>query len=245
MNTPLFRLDRAGCRYGDHVALREVTLVVEPGESLALLGPNGCGKSTLLRMLAGLHPPDAGTCRFEGREVNRESLREGAFARRLHQRVGLLFQNPSDQLFCPSVEEEILFGPLQMGLPEGEALRRLEDCLRLLDLGDLRRRAPYALSGGEQKRVALAAVLACNPGTLLLDEPFGELDPRSRRALRDLLARLGRAGKTLVAATHDLSFGEGLFHRGVVFREDHRVGADAPLETILADSKRLEDWNLL
>ncbi len=245
MNTPLFRLDRAGCRYGDHVALREVTLVVEPGESLALLGPNGCGKSTLLRMLAGLHPPDAGTCRFEGREVNRESLREGAFARRLHQRVGLLFQNPSDQLFCPSVEEEILFGPLQLGLGEEEARRRLEDCLELLHLGSLRERPPYALSGGERKRVALGAVLASNPSVLLLDEPFGELDPRGRRALRELLVRLHAAGKTLVAATHDLTLAEGLFHRGVVFREDHRMGADAPLEEILRDRERLEAWNLI
>ena len=243
--TPLFDLDRVCCAFGDRPALREVSLRVDPGESLALLGPNGSGKSTLLRLLTGLHPPESGTYRYEGREVSPRALKDGAFARRLRQRVGFLFQHPVDQLFCSSVEEEILFGPLQMGLPEGEALRRLEDCLRLLDLGDLRRRAPYALSGGEQKRVALAAVLACNPGTLLLDEPFGELDPRSRRALRDLLARLGRAGKTLVAATHDLSFGEGLFHRGVVFREDHRVGADAPLETILADTKRLEDWNLL
>ena len=118
--TPLFELDRVCCAFGDRPALREVSLRVDPGESLALLGPNGSGKSTLLRLLTGLHLPESGTYRYEGREVSPRTLKDGAFARRLRQRVGFLFQHPVDQLFCPSVEEEILFGPLQMGLPEGE-----------------------------------------------------------------------------------------------------------------------------
>lgn len=243
---PILQVEDVWYRYlGRFPALAGVSLAVYPGEFLAVLGANGSGKSTLLRLLAGLIHPERGRVRAFGVELRPETLEDAAFGPAFRARVGVLFQNPDSQLFNATVEEEIAFAPLQMGLDQGEVARRVEAMLALLDLGHLRDRPPFQLSGGEKKRVALAAVLAQGPEVLLLDEPMAGLDPRSQDHLADLLAELHRHGRTIVMATHDLDAARLLAGRVVVLGEDHRVAADGPPEAILRDTALLRAANLI
>lgn len=159
--------------------------------------------------------------------------------------MGLLFQNPDSQLFCPTVKEELAFGPLQLKLPECEVDRRVEDGLALMGIHHLRDRAPHALSAGEKKRVALASLLVLSPSVLLLDEPTAGLDPRSQSALVDLLGELAQAGLTLVTATHDMVLLPHLADRLLVLGEDHRVAREGPAKEILSDEDFLQSVNLI
>ena len=240
----MIRLLNVSCAYDGCPALRDVTLHVAPGETVALIGPNGSGKSTLLKLLNAVVLPDAGSYRFSGEEVSRQRLKDPRFARGLHQKIGFLFQRSDSQLFCPSVREEIAFGPRQMGLSEREVAERVSDCAALLRVGQLMERAPWHLSEGEKRKVALASVLALNPDVLTLDEPMNGMDPRTKRLLRELLLSLGRAGKTILCATHDFAYVEGLFTRAVVFSEDHRIVREGPFETVVSDRDFLESVNL-
>ena len=183
--------------------LRGLSLSVEAGACVALRGDNGAGKTTLFRILNGLSFPQSGVYRFDGAEINRAYLKKQRNAKRFHQRVGYLFQNPEVMLFNASVREEIAFGPRQLGLPREEIEARVRDCLQLLGLEPLADKAPYHLSGGQKKQAAFAAVLALNPELLILDEPLAGLDRKARDRLLGLLLELRQAGKTLLTATHD------------------------------------------
>ena len=205
---PLIELSDFCFAYDGLVALRHVDLSIWPGDAVVLMGDNGSGKSTLLKALVGLIYPQQGSYRFDGTVVDERSMRNAAFSKRLHQRVGFIFQDSDAQLFCPSVEDEIAFGPRQMGLSEEEVLRRVADTCALLDIEQLRKRAPYNLSGGEKKRVAIACVLSMNPDVLCLDEPLAGLDAKTRSWLLGFLGQLKAAGKTLVIATHDQSLAD-------------------------------------
>jgi cobalt/nickel transport system ATP-binding protein len=231
--------------YGEGEVLSGLDLSIGRGESVAFIGPNGCGKSTLMKLLNGIVLPSRGSYRLDGEEICARSLRESSFAKRFHQRVGFLFQNPDTQLFCPAVHDEVAFGPRQMGLPEPEVERRVEDCLELLGIRELRSRVPYHLSGGEKKRVALAAVLALNPEILVLDEPMSGLDPRMKGFLREIVAGLHRAGKTIVCSTHDFAYVEGLFETAVVIGADHRLARSGPWEEIMADEAFLREQDIV
>lgn len=201
----LIELDRVTFSYSpeDAPVLRDLSLTVEAGEALALQGDNGAGKTTLFRVLNGLSFPQAGIYRFDGTPVTAAWLKKQTNAKRFHKRIGYLFQNPDVMLFNASVWEEIAFGPRQMGLSEEALSARVRDCMALFDLEPLRDQAPYHLSGGQKKQVALAAVLALNPEVLILDEPLAGLDRKTRDKLTDLLTALREAGKTLLFATHD------------------------------------------
>lgn len=207
--------------YDEVPTLRHIDLRIGAGDSVVLMGDNGSGKSTLLKALCGLVFAQRGSYRFDGQEVSEHSMRDAAFAKRLHQRVGFIFQDSDAQLFCASVEDEIAFGPRQMGLDEAEVLRRVEDACRLLDIGGLRLRAPYALSGGEKKRVAIACVLSMNPNVYCFDEPLAGLDARTRSWLLGFLGQLKAAGKTLVVATHDQSLADEVADYFVYMGEFH------------------------
>lgn len=183
-------------------ALDDVTLHIDRGQSVAIVGANGCGKTTLLRLLNGLIFPSSGTYTFDGDLVTRETLANTKFAKTFHRRVGFVFQNADAQLFCGSVEDEIAFGPRQLNIDESEIRRRVDDCLELLDIVHLRQRAPYALSGGEKRRVAFACVLALNPDALVADEPLASLDAAGKKLVVDLFKALHGAGKTIVFASH-------------------------------------------
>ena len=207
-SAPLIELDDLCFTYEDTPTLRHITLGIDPGDSVVLMGDNGSGKSTLLRVICGLLFAQQGSYRFDGAEVSERSMRDIAFSKRLHQRVGFVFQDSDSQLFCASVTDEVAFGPRQMGLTEQEVQRRTDDALALLGIDHLRDRAPYALSGGEKKRVAIACVLSMNPDVLCFDEPLAGLDAKTRTWLLGFLKQLKSVGKTLVIATHDQSLAD-------------------------------------
>ncbi len=245
-STAAFELDDIGYQYpGGSIALESVSLRIEQGERVALLGANGCGKSTLIKLLDGLIPPTHGRISAFGKPLAEETLRDEAYALAFHRRVGFIFQNSDAQLFSATGREEIAFGPLQMGLTSAEIARRTADVAALLGIEALLDRPPFQLSGGEKKKLAIASTLVLNPDVLLLDEPTNGLDPRSQSELIDLLARLGQAGKTLVIATHDLLAVPLVAERAVVFSEAHTLISDGPCSTILADTALLLRANLI
>jgi cobalt/nickel transport system ATP-binding protein len=226
-------------------ALDGVSFTVRRGEKVALLGANGCGKSTLLKILDGLIFPDLGSYTAFGQPVTEDNLEDEQFSMGFHSRVGFIFQNSDAQVFSPTVREEIAFGPLQMGMSPKRAAQRVKDVLAMLEIEHLAERAPFQLSGGEKKRVAIASVLVMNPEVLLFDEPTAALDPRTQQWLIELIAELNRAGKTIVLATHDLDVLDVVADRCLVFSEDHRIVAQGTPERVMADRALLLRVNLI
>jgi cobalt/nickel transport system ATP-binding protein len=244
--TELLALDDVHYRYLDRfVALDGVSLSVTRGEKVALLGANGCGKSTLLKILDGLLFPDAGTFHAFGSEVTERSLEDEQLSRGFRSRVGFVFQNSDAQVFSPTVRDEIAFGPLNMGLERDEVERRIDDTLAMLSIEGLADRAPYQLSGGQKKRVAIASVLVMNPEVLIFDEPTAALDPRTQDWLVELIVELNDAGKTIVLATHDLATLDALADRCVVFSEEHTLVAEGTPCEVLGDHALLRSVNLV
>ncbi len=221
--TPLFSLENVCFAYEGHIALRYITLDVARGETVVLQGSNGCGKSTLMKLLNGLVYADEGVYRFDGDDITEKSMKDTTFSKRFHQRVGFIFQNSDVQLFCSNVEEEIGFGPRQMGLSEEEVRQRTDDVIRLLDIEHLRERAPYHLSGGEKRKVAIACILSMNPEALVLDEPLAGLDRKTQEWLVEFLLQLKQAGKTLILSTHNDALAHTLADRIVTIGDDHTV----------------------
>jgi cobalt/nickel transport system ATP-binding protein len=203
-------------------ALRGIDLHIHRGESVALLGPNGSGKTTFLLHLNGI-------LRGQGNLRVCDLPVEPPHLTAIRRKVGFLFQDPEDQLFRPTVLEDVLFGPLQAGLPRAEAEARARQVLAQVGILDGYQRPPYHLSGGEKQRVALAGILAVQPEVLILDEPTTHLDPPARRNLLDLLATLPQAK---LVVTHDTAFARALCARAVFF-EQGRIAADGPTGDII------------
>jgi len=207
-------------------ALHGVDLRVEPGERVALLGPNGAGKTTLALHLDGILRASAGTVRVGGLEVGPTTLRE------VRRRVQLVFQDPDDQLFSPTVRDDVAFGPANLGLRGAELDARVAEALTAVGMAEHAERVPHHLSFGQRRRVAIATVLAMRPDVLVLDEPTSNLDPAGRRELGEILDGLDAA---LLVATHDLPFALQLCPRAVVL-DDGVVVADGPTADLLADA---------
>lgn len=200
--------------YQDNV-LNHFSLNIKEGESIAICGDNGSGKSTLLKLINGLIFPQTGYYKFDGVEITEKQMEISEYSKQFHQRVGFVWQNPDTQLFCSSVEEELAFGPVQMGLAEDEIQKRVNDTLELLDLTKLRDRPPYYLSGGEKKKTAIASILTMNPSVWTLDEPLSSLDRKTREWLIEFLQALKKAGKTIIFSSHESSLVEALADRTV------------------------------
>lgn len=246
MPVPLFALEDLSYEYRPgEKALTGVTLQVMPGEKLVLLGPNGCGKSTLQKLLSGLLFATGGSLRVFGREINAPTMRDKAFAAVFRQRIGFIFQNSDVQMFCSSVLDEVMFGPLAMGMTGSQAKQRAEELMELTGITGLAGRLPHHLSGGEKKKVMIAAILATNPEVLLLDEPTNGLDPRTQRWMIQLLQQLHRQGKTLITATHYLELVPELADRVIVIDEQHRLAADGKAVDILRDKELLLAANVI
>jgi cobalt transport protein ATP-binding subunit len=225
-------------RYGDGTAaLQDVNLAVGAGECVALIGPNGSGKSTLLMHLNGILPEEpskAAPVSIFGLPATGENLPE------IRRRVGFLFQNPDDQLFCPTVFEDVAFGPSQFGGSSAAVSERVAEALSRVGLSGFEKRSPQHLSVGEKQRVCLAGILACRPEILILDEPTSGLDPRGERGLIELLRSLP---VTKVIATHDLELAVKLCPR-VILLDGGRVVVEGPTTDILRDERRMLDHGL-
>jgi cobalt/nickel transport system ATP-binding protein len=212
-----------------HSALNGVSLTLAPGEKVALVGPNGAGKSTLMLHLNGILHPSSGALRVCGLEV-----RDGNLAR-VRGAVGLVFQDPDDQLFSPTVFDDVAFGPIYQGLPRAEIKARVAYALASVHMSDFAGRVSHHLSTGEKKRIAVATVLAMEPAILVLDEPTAGLDPRARRGLINLLRELPQA---MLVATHDLRMVRDLLPRTVVM-DCGEIVADGRTAEILRDEALL------
>ncbi|HAT11488.1 MAG TPA: cobalt ABC transporter ATP-binding protein [Planctomycetes bacterium] len=215
-------------------ALAGISLRIAAGERVAILGANGAGKSTLLLHLNGLLS-GSGSVSVDGVRV------AAATVAGIRQRVGFVFQDPDDQLFCSSVGEDVAFGPRQARLPEAEVRERTAEALATMGISDLAHRHPHQLSLGQKKRAAIATALAMRPAVLVLDEPSASLDPRMRR---ELIAYLAALSCTLVVASHDLALVRELCGRAVIL-DAGRIAADAPTQAILADAALLARTGLV
>ncbi|MDZ7675604.1 MAG: ABC transporter ATP-binding protein [Acidimicrobiales bacterium] len=217
--TPAIEVSQLSYAYPDgHRALFDVDLRVESGERLAVLGPNGSGKTTLALHLNGIHQASRGTVRIKGTEVTPATVRD------IRRRVGIVFQDPDDQLFMPSVRDDVAFGPANLGFAGADLDACVDRALTAVGMLDHAPRAPHHLSFGQRRRVAVATVLAMGPEILVLDEPTSNLDPASRRELHDVLVGLDQ---TLVVITHDLPYALELCPRSVVVNEGQIVADDA------------------
>jgi energy-coupling factor transporter ATP-binding protein EcfA2 len=218
-------------------ALRGVTIDAAEGECIGVIGPNGAGKSTLMLHLNGIlpdTPADTPAVFVYGKGVSGENLHE------IHRDVGVLFQDPDDQLFCPTVFEDVAFGPQQFGMSETEVSSAVHDALSHVGLAGFESRTPHHLSGGEKQRVCLAGILACSPRILVLDEPTSDLDPRGRRELTGLLRGLAA---TRVIASHDLELIVELCSRTYLL-DGGEVISFGPTKSLLSDEQLMLDHGL-
>ena len=230
---------------GNIPALRQISLSIGPGELVALLGANGSGKSTLLKLMDGLIFPTGGQMLAFGNPLSEKALKDTQFIKEFRRRVGLVFQDADVQLFCPTVWDEVTFGPLQLGISKDEVVSISAEALKLLNIDHLRERPPYRLSGGEKKKVALASVLSLQPQVLLLDEPTNGLDPWSQGSLIDFLLRWAGNDKCMVFSTQDLDIVEEVATRVIVLGNDHGIVADGEPEKFLSDPDFLLKTNLI
>jgi cobalt/nickel transport system ATP-binding protein len=229
-------------------ALKDISLKIGQGEQVSIIGSNGSGKSTLLAILNGLIYPTSGEFYAFGCQMTEDafdSIKDNEFRSYFRTKVGFVFQNSDVQLFSPTVFDEIAFGPLQLDKSPNEVRTRVEDILGMIEIEKLRDRSPHTLSGGEKKKVAIASVLVNNPDVILLDEPTAGLDPRTQVWLIELLQELGRAGKTVITATHDLETVGEISQRAVVMGEDHGIKRDGNAREVLGDYDLLLSSNLI
>ncbi|WP_372631853.1 cobalt ECF transporter T component CbiQ [Cohnella sp.] len=214
--------------YGKLKALGGVSFEIPVGSKVALMGPNGAGKSTLISLLNGLELSQAGEVRLFGETVKRDN------GERLRRRIGVVYQDPDDQIFSSTVEEDVAFGPRNMGLSEEEAEERVETALASVGMDGMRKRSPFELSYGQKRRVAIAGVLAMRPDLIILDEPMSFLDPKGRDELQALLEKMASAGMTVVVATHDVDFAAEWADR-VLLLKDGRLLASGTVELLFDD----------
>ncbi len=238
MNNPSLEITGLAFAYPDgNQALFGVNLTVEKGERVALLGPNGAGKTTLVMHLNGIHAAQKGSVKIAGTTID---AADKSILKKIRAQVGIVFQDPDDQLFMPTVREDIAFGPYNMGYRGAELDQIVNEALSQVGMSDFADRAPHHLSFGQRRRVAVAGVLAMKPEILVLDEPSSNLDPASRRELATILASLD---VTILMVTHDLPYALELCDRAVVL-SGGLIAEDSPTRTLLADGEKLAKYRL-
>lgn len=181
-------------------ALKNINIEIEKGEKVAIIGPNGAGKSTLFSHFNGLTEPTSGCVKIEGKAISFEKDK----LLKVRQKVGIVFQDPNDQLFAPTVKEDIAFGPMNLGLSYGEVEKRVEDALKMVGMENYEDKTPHHLSGGQQKRIAIAGIIAMKPEIMILDEPTAGLDPDGVEKVLNIMNQLNKEGMTLIISSHDI-----------------------------------------
>jgi cobalt/nickel transport system ATP-binding protein len=245
-NKVIFELKDVYFSYlGKYPALCGIDITIRRRERITIIGANGSGKSTLLHMLDGLIFPDKGTMKAFGSELNESLFNEEDFSLNFRKKVGLVFQNSDVQLFCPTVKEDICFGPLQLRIDKKVIEKRLDELISFLDIKDLLDRSPHQLSIGEKRKVAIASTLIIDPDVLMVDEPTAGLDPLTTRHIIDLLLQANHAGKTIITSTHDLHIVEEISDTVHVFGQGKRIIRSGSPHEILEDSQLLQANNLI
>lgn len=246
MDNLVFELNGVYFSYlGKFPALCGVNIKLEPGRKVSVIGANGSGKSTFLQILDGLIFPDQGQVNFFGVPLNEKIFNDAKFSQEFRRKVGFIFQNSDAQLFCPSVREDIVFGPLNLGFGKIEISKRLDNLVEALNLGELLDRSPHQLSIGEKRKVAIASTLIISPEILILDEPTAGLDPLTTRNIIDLLIKENNSGKTIITATHDLHIVEEISDVVYVFGRQKSIVKSGSAEEILNDLTLLGENNLV
>lgn len=246
MERMIFNLESVGYRYeGGIVGLADMSLQVRAGSSIAVLGPNGSGKSTLLKILDGLYYPAEGRVYAFGEQITEKKLTDKSFNRFFRKNIGLLFQDADAQLFSSTVEDEIAFGPRQLGLSDDVIKVRVDEVVALLGIEEIRNRYPYSLSGGEKRKVAIGSILSLDPEVYLLDEPTANLDPKTGDKLIDLILSLREKGKTLVIASQDLVFAAHVAGHFLLMDQNKRLVAFEDKEATFAKLDLLDKLGLL
>ncbi|MFH0918478.1 MAG: ABC transporter ATP-binding protein [Candidatus Omnitrophota bacterium] len=225
-------------------ALAGIDIRINPGQKISIIGANGSGKSTFLRILDGLIIADSGKVSFCGEQLNEKIFSQAEFSQAFRRKVGFIFQNSDVQLFCPTVKEDIVFGPLNLGLAKDQIQKRLEKLIITLNIKELLDRSPHQLSIGEKRKVAIASTLIIDPQVLILDEPTAGLDPLTTRTIIDLLIEENSLGKTIITATHDLHIVEEISDIVYVFGQQKSIVSSGPAKDILDNSALLEANNL-
>jgi len=236
----VFELEDIAYTYPDGtLALKDVSLKIYEKEKVAILGPNGAGKSTLLMIMDGLIKPSEGVVRFFGREVD---LADEEFLYDMRRKVGLVFQDSDAALFSSTIWEDVIFGPLHMGLPKEEVIRRGEAALQILGIEHLRDKPPFRLSEGEKRKAVIASVLSIDPEILLLDEPLINLDAATQTMIVNLLNSMHKEGKTIVTATHDINIVPLIADRIVVLNKT--VIGEGSVEEVFSNIELMRKANL-
>ncbi|MFH0924621.1 MAG: ABC transporter ATP-binding protein [bacterium] len=246
MNNIIFELNNVHFSYLEkYIALCNIEINIKQGEKIAIIGANGSGKSTLLQMLDGLIFPTKGHIKAFDLDLKERNFNDVNFSRNFRKKVGLVFQNPDIQLFCPTVKEDILFGPLQLGMRKEEINDRFDELIKFLGIKTLLDRPPHQLSIGEKRKVAIASTLIIKPDVLLLDEPTAGLDPLTTRHIIDILIKENDSGKTIITSTHDLHIVEEISDIVYVFGHEKKIVKIGKPDEVLKDTQMLADNNLI
>ena len=211
----MIHLKNISYSYDGVQVFKDISIKINKGESLYVSGPNGSGKSTLFKIISGILYPSKGTYTFNNEIINEKAMKNQSFSKKFHKEVGFVFQNTDSMLFNGNVYDEIAFGPRQMELSEEDVKKRTDDCLKLLKIEHLKNRAPYNLSGGEKRKVSIAAVISLNPSVIIFDEPFNDLDDNSCDFVQNIIVNLNNIGKTIILATHNKSIANSICRRTI------------------------------
>lgn len=228
----MIKISKGGYHYNGKIGIHDINLTINQGDAVCIMGPNGAGKSTLLKVMVGLYSLESGTYLFNGTKIDQAFLKDRKKIGKFYQQFGFVFQNSEIQLFNMSVYDEIAFGPRNLGLDPATVEQRTMDCLRLLKIEQLRDRVPYHLSGGEQKLVAIASVLAMNPNVIILDEPFNGLSPKYRNLITQIINQLRAAGKTIIISSHHFNQVRDLVDKLFFFSEDHTITREVAIDEL-------------
>lgn len=246
MDNLIFELNDVYFSYLDKFpALCGIDIRISKGQKISVIGANGTGKSSFLQILDAIIFADKGSVNFCGQRLNEEIFNDEKFSQDFRRKVGFIFQNPDVQLFCPTVRDDIVFGPLQLGLEKSRIQKRLDELIVTLDIKDLLDRSPHQLSIGEKRKVAIASTLIIEPEILILDEPTAGLDPLTTRHIIDLLIQENINGKTIITSTHDLHIVEEISDLVYVFGHQKKIVKSGLAEDILNDLELLQENNLV